>query len=50
MWTSAADHDFASHTPYGKNIIHMLLAKTPAGVSLFLVPKYLDDDCKERNS
>jgi len=41
MWTSAADHDIADHTDYGKNIIHMLLAKTESGVSLFLVPKYV---------
>jgi alkylation response protein AidB-like acyl-CoA dehydrogenase len=50
MWTSAADHDMDKHTAYGKNIVHMLLANTPAGVSLFVVPKYLDDDNTVRNS
>ena len=38
MWTSAADHALYD------NIIHMLLAKTESGISLFLVPKNLVND------
>ena len=46
MWISAGDHDLAP------NIVHLVLAKVPdadgalrpgtAGISLFIVPKYLD--------
>jgi len=46
MWISAGDHDVA------ENIVHLVLAKVPdaggalragtAGISLFIVPKYLD--------
>lgn len=38
MWTSAGDH-----TMY-ENIVHMLLAKTDKGITLFLVPKFLVND------
>ena len=38
MWTSGADHGLYD------NIIHMLLAKTESGISLFLVPKNLVND------
>ncbi|GMH98160.1 hypothetical protein TrST_g6760 [Triparma strigata] len=38
MWTSGADHGMYD------NVIHMLLAKTEAGISLFLVPKNLVND------
>jgi butyryl-CoA dehydrogenase len=47
MWVSGADHDLA------ENIVHMVLAKVAsdhgavpgsAGISLFLVPKYLVND------
>ncbi|KAJ1404290.1 acyl-CoA dehydrogenase/oxidase C-terminal, partial [Ochromonadaceae sp. CCMP2298] len=47
MWTTAADH-----TLY-PNIVHMLLAKTDKGISLFLVPKFIvkqDGSLGERNS
>jgi len=43
MWTSAADHDLS------ENIVHLVLARLPEapagvkGISLFIVPKYLDN-------
>lgn len=44
MWISAGDHDLS------KNIVHLVLAKTPGsapgvkGISLFIVPKHLPPD------
>ena len=43
MWISAGEHDIS------ENIVHLVLAKAPGGgpgvkgISLFIVPKYLDD-------
>jgi alkylation response protein AidB-like acyl-CoA dehydrogenase len=44
MWISGGDHEMS------KNIVHLVLAKTPGGppgvkgISLFIVPKYLVDE------
>jgi len=46
MWISGGDHDLA------ENIVHLVLAKTPGstagvkGISLFIVPKYLEDSTR----
>jgi alkylation response protein AidB-like acyl-CoA dehydrogenase len=48
MWISAAEHDLAP------NIVHLVLARTPGapdgtkGISLFIVPKVLDDGSRNR--
>jgi alkylation response protein AidB-like acyl-CoA dehydrogenase len=50
MWISAGDHELS------ENIVHLVLAKIPGappgskGISLFIVPRYLEEDAKgERN-
>lgn len=49
MWISGAEHEMTD------NIVNLVLAKIPGGpagtkgISLFIVPKYLDGSAKERN-
>ena len=49
MWISGAEHEMTD------NIVNLVLAKIPGGpagtkgISLFIVPKYLDGSTKERN-
>lgn len=49
MWISGGDHELA------ENIVHLVLARIPGapegtrGISLFIVPKYLDGTPAERN-